>query len=254
MRESEIRKKGGRGESERRKREWERGESEQRERKRERALTHSHTFSHFWNVAKCLFFHHCNWKRLLQYLMKCLCCGTWTHPQLRWTVASQVGHYCSRLQRAQASLCPQWCQSSGICCKTAGDSGGCAAAHLLGGRSRGWKTSCRVEIKKPTAQHCTRGKATPTEPCYSGARSQTPATSDTQRLQLCADTAGLGAFSRAALSAKDAGLHLHLSLSSCPPSSTRPSLNDPMHQYHQPSTGSRCPTLAHSSLGLGAAL
>lgn len=65
-----------------------------------------------------------NWKQSLQYLMKCLCCGTWTHPHPQRPAASQVGHYCSHLQRARASLRQQWCQSSGICCKTAGDVGG----------------------------------------------------------------------------------------------------------------------------------
>lgn len=64
-----------------------------------------------------------NWKQSLQYLMKCLCCGTWTHPHPQRPAASQVGHYCSHLQRARASLRQQWCQSSGICCKTAGDVG-----------------------------------------------------------------------------------------------------------------------------------
>lgn len=70
------------------------------------------------------FFPHLDsWKQSLQYLMKCLCCGTWTHPHPQRPAASQVGHYCSHLQRARASLRQQWCQSSGICRKTAGDVG-----------------------------------------------------------------------------------------------------------------------------------
>lgn len=116
----------------------------------ERKRARSHTFIHFWKDAKCLFFRQCNWKRLLQYLMKCLCCGTWTHPQLHWTVASQVGHYCSHLQRARASLCPQWCQASGICCKTAGDSGREAALLLTYREDRVQGEKQAAEKKKNT--------------------------------------------------------------------------------------------------------
>lgn len=119
--------------------------------------------------------------------MKCLCCGTWTHPHPQRPAASQVGHYCSHLQRARASLRQQWCQSSGICCKTAGDVG--AVPYPSTGRT---EYRCRGKKKATTtAQRCTQSKATPTEPCNATACSQASAAFYAQRLQrtASADTA-----------------------------------------------------------------
>lgn len=103
------------------------------------------TFSHFWNVARIFFSSSRrlnNRKQSLQYLMKCLCCGTWTYPHPQRPAGSQVGHYCSHLQRARASLRQRWCQSSGICCKTAGDVG--AVPYPSTGRT---ENRCREKKK-----------------------------------------------------------------------------------------------------------
>lgn len=88
--------------------------------------------------------------------MKCLCCGTWTYPHPWRPFASQVGHYCSHLQRAWASLRPQWCQSSGICRNTAGDEGRCFA-HLPGG----WKTEEKIKKQQQQCDTAPRAKLRP---------------------------------------------------------------------------------------------
>ncbi len=188
-----------------------------------------------------------NWKQSLQYLMKCLCCGTWTHPHPQRPAASQVGHYCSHLQRARASLHQQWCQSSGICRKKTQGTWGRCRTHLPGGR----KTAAEDKKKATTtAQRSTQSKATPTEPCYATARSQALAAVYTQRLQRTPSAGKADAFLLAHLSCQQQKHSFALA-----PSAKHPlPLNDPMHQYLQPSTGSRCPPLPYPWPGLGALL
>lgn len=84
------------------------------------------------------------------------------------------------------------------------------------------------------------------------ARSQTSAARDTLRLQRAANAARRMHFLRMHFLRCICQHHKHgFALA---PSTRHPPLNDPMHQYLQPSTESRCPTLAYPWLGSGALL
>lgn len=111
---------------------------------------------------------------------------------------------------------------------------------------------CREKKKATTTvQCCTQSKATPTEPCNATARSQASAAFHAQRLQRSASTDTAHAFLLVHLSCQQRKHSFALV-----PSAKRPPLplNDPMHQYLQPSTGSRCPPLPYPWPGLRALL